>query len=62
MLYEYGDVLTLQEAAELLQLSPQTVKKLMRSNKLEYFRIGGRYRVTKEAIQEFISSMTSQEK
>ncbi len=53
-----GDsVLTLNEAAEILRLSRDTVKKLIREKRLKGVRTGGysgKWRISQSAIEEFL--------
>lgn len=44
-------ILTVKEASDILKLSTQTVRKLMRENKIEYFKIGSNYRIKRKSIE-----------
>ena len=49
-------LLTLQEAAEVLRVTPMTVLRAIQSGKLEARRLGehGRYRITAEALDAYL--------
>jgi len=49
-------VYTSQEVAEKLKLNVETVYDLINAGKLRAFKIGKRYRITEEALQDFIKS------
>lgn len=55
MLEEYKDVLTTSEVAEILSVSNQTVRSLIRMNKIKSFMIGRGYRVTKRDLMKYIN-------
>jgi len=50
------ELLTLQEAAQALRVTPVTVLRAIRSGKLEARRLGehGRYRITAEALDAYL--------
>jgi excisionase family DNA binding protein len=48
------DVLTPQEVAEYLQLTPDTVYRYIREGKLVASRLGRQYRVRKENVELFL--------
>lgn len=56
MFEEYKDVLTTNEVANALQISVQTVRKLINNNKLKSLKIGKNYRVVKNDLIDFISN------
>lgn len=45
-----------KETAELLHVSPQTVKKYIREGKLRAQRVGLPYYVTEETLKEFLNN------
>jgi excisionase family DNA binding protein len=45
---------TVSEVAELLKVSPKTVRTYLISGKLEGFKIGDKWRVTEIALQKFM--------
>lgn len=48
------DVLTANQAAELLQLHVETVRQLSRDNRLPHRKIGGSYRFSKRRLLEWL--------
>ncbi len=48
-------VLHVKDLVTLLSISHNTAYELVRSNKIHSFRIGRSYRITREAIAEYIS-------
>lgn len=49
---DYNDVLTVDEAAELLQIDRNTVYAHIHSGEIPAWRIGRKIRISKEAIRE----------
>ena len=56
MMEEYPDVLTVEEACEVLRISSSTLYHLLSLGEIKGYRIGKTWRVPKLAIQEFIIS------
>ena len=54
MLEEYGDFLTIPEICEILDVGKNTVYDLLKTKKIKNFRIGKRYRVTRDAVVDYI--------
>ena len=52
--FEYPDVLTVKQAAELLAVSKNTVYKLIRDKALPCRRIGSAIRISKKSIEDFM--------
>jgi len=53
------ELLTVQEAAELLKTSRQQIRKMVRSGLLPAMKIGREWRISAEYLREFLdSSMT----
>jgi excisionase family DNA binding protein len=50
------DVLTPQEVAEYLQLTPDTVYRYIREGKLAASKLGRQYRIPKENVQLFLQA------
>ena len=53
-------LITLPEAANMLTVSVDTVRKLCRSKRLRHVKIGprqGAYRTTRSAVQDYLDSM-----
>ncbi len=49
-------VYTLDEVAEVLKVSVQTVRRLVEEKELKAFRVRGQWRVRKEDLEEFINN------
>lgn len=49
-------IYTVKEVADMLKVSESTINRLVKSNKIESFRIGTVTRITEEAIITFIKS------
>jgi excisionase family DNA binding protein len=47
-------LLTLAEAAALLQVSTRTLQRMIRSSKLPAFKVGGQWRVRESQLREWI--------
>ena len=54
MLEEYGDFLTIPEICGILDVGKNTVYDLLKTRKIKNFRIGKRYRVTRDAVVDYI--------
>jgi putative molybdopterin biosynthesis protein len=52
-------VYTVEQVAEILQVSVSTVRKLIREKKLRVTRVGIQIRVTQEELDRFLKSQTS---
>ncbi len=48
------DFFTIQQVMSLLQVSDETVYRYIRSDKLKAIRVGGLWRVSREALDEFL--------
>ncbi len=55
------DILDADEVAKLLKLNEQTVKRLANRGELPGFKIGGRWRFRREAIEEYIRKLEQQQ-
>lgn len=53
---------TPKEVAERFDVSAETVRRYIREKKLKAIRFGGGYRISDEALQEFIDKEQPQEK
>lgn len=51
---EYGDLMTAAEVAQVVQQSPQTVRRLMSTGHIPACRIGTRWYTPKSRLVEFI--------
>lgn len=49
-----GEVLTVEEVAEILRVSTQTVRKLIRERTLKAFNVGSQVRVRKTDLEEYM--------
>ena len=49
-------MLTTREVAKMFSVSDQTVRKWFKSGELPYLHMNGIIRVTREAVQKFISA------
>ncbi len=54
MLEEYGDFLTVPEICGILDVGKNTVYDLLKTKQIKNFRIGTRYKVTRDAVVDFI--------
>ncbi len=54
MFEEYDDLLTVDEACELLKIGHNTIYALLNSNKLKGFRCGRVWKIPKFAIENYI--------
>lgn len=52
------EILTLEEVAEKLKLSEQTVRRYLRENKIVGFKLGNSWRVKEEELMKFIDEQT----
>ena len=49
-------LLTLPEAADLLQVSPRTLQRMIRRNELPAFKVGGQWRVRESQLTRWIEA------
>ncbi|HLZ55974.1 MAG TPA: helix-turn-helix domain-containing protein [Ktedonosporobacter sp.] len=61
MLTVTDDIMDADEVARLLKLNEQTVKRLANRGELPGFKIGGRWRFRREAIEEYIRKLERQQ-
>lgn len=47
-------VYTVEQVANLLQTTPQTVRRLIKEKKLKAFRVGMQLRIKKEDLDEYM--------
>lgn len=52
---------TVQEVADLLQIHWQSVLNYIKNGKLKALKLGKGYRISQEALDEFISNHTTKE-
>jgi len=53
-----NEVLTVQEAAKLLRINQYTVYGLLRTHRLDGFKITRRWRILKSSVDKFISGQS----
>ena len=49
-----SEIMTPEQVAEFLQISPATVYRYIRQHRLEASRLGRHYRITREAVDRFL--------
>jgi excisionase family DNA binding protein len=49
-------VYTVEQVADILQVSVQTVRRLIKEKKLKAFRVGIQLRIKKEDLDEYMST------
>ena len=49
-------LLTLSEAANLLQVSTRTLQRMIRSGELPAFKVGGQWRVRETQLKQWVES------
>ena len=57
-----ADVLTLEEAAEFLRVSPQAIDELASGHHLPARRVAGHWRFLKSALEDWLRSSTGKER
>ncbi len=50
-------IYTVEQVAEMLQVSVQTVRRLIKEKKLKAFRVGTQLRIKKEDLDAYTSTM-----
>ena len=53
-----GEVYKVEEAAKILRCSERAFRTLLAENKIEYFRVGNRIRITGDSIRDYIKQNT----
>jgi excisionase family DNA binding protein len=48
------EVYTIAEAAKILKVSEETIRRLIASGELQARRVGRQYRITREALDQFL--------
>jgi excisionase family DNA binding protein len=54
MIMTKEEVYTIEETANILKVSTETIRKLIARGELEARRVGRQYRITREAIDKFL--------
>ncbi|MCH5296899.1 MAG: helix-turn-helix domain-containing protein [Ruminococcus sp.] len=55
MFSEYGDIVTVEEVMEMLQVGRVTVYRMLKSGKIRSLRIGKKYVVPKKSVVELFN-------
>jgi len=50
-----GTFLTPQEVADILRVSAQTVRRLLRDGEMPHHKVGGSYRVSQAQLDEYLA-------
>ena len=53
--------LTIEEAAELLRIHPETIRRLLRLKRLPGKKIGREWRISREALDEYMRDIEQDE-
>ncbi|KAA8747234.1 helix-turn-helix domain-containing protein [Paenibacillus sp. UASWS1643] len=56
----YGEILTVQELAELLKIGMNTAYNLINLNEIESFRVGNSHRIQRSAVTDYIIRKSKQ--
>ena len=48
--------LTVREAGEILNISEQTIRRMMKAGKMEHFKVGSSYRIRRSVVEEIMNS------
>lgn len=56
MFDNYSDILTIDDVKEALMIGRGKVYKLLKSNELHGFRIGDNWKISKEALIDYVRS------
>ena len=51
------EIYNIKELSNYLKISPSEIRKLVRQNKIPYFRVGNRIKFEKERINEWIEDL-----
>ena len=61
MLLATPQYLTIEQASELLQLNPDTIRRLLRQKRLPGKKVGGEWRTSREALDKYMQKIEQQE-
>ena len=53
-LYEYPPILNVSDVAEILGVTPNTIRMLIKKNNLHAVKIGKRYKITKNKLLNYL--------
>lgn len=56
MFDNYDDILTLEQLTEILAIGRNTAYRLLQSGELKGFLLGNKWRVTRQALEDYILS------
>ncbi len=56
MFEEYGDMLTVDEVAEILGIGKNAAYEIFRSGEMHCFMLKGRWKIPKESVIEYVRS------
>ncbi|SHO48922.1 helix-turn-helix domain-containing protein [Anaerocolumna xylanovorans] len=59
MLNDYGDLLTIQELCEILNIGKNTAYLLLGHKEIKAFRIGRTWKIPKVSLEEYIRNQSS---
>ncbi|MDR2024600.1 MAG: helix-turn-helix domain-containing protein [Hungatella sp.] len=51
---EYGDLLTLNDICNILRVKTATAGRLCREGKIQAFKVGREWRITRLALEEYV--------
>jgi excisionase family DNA binding protein len=54
LLNEYPPILNINEVAEILGVTPNTIRKLIKNNSIHAVKVGKRYKITKTKLLNFL--------
>ena len=57
MFEEYGDMLTVDEVAEILGVGKNSAYEIFRSGKMNCFMLKGKWKIPKQALIEYIHNL-----
>lgn len=57
MFEEYGDMLTVDDVAEILGVGKNSAYEISRSGKMHCFMLKGRWKISKQALIEYIHNL-----
>lgn len=52
------ELLTLRQVCEILQVSEDTIRRLVKDQKMSSIKVGNQWRFTEEAITDYLESRT----
>ena len=55
------EVFTIEEVAEILKVSVDTIRRMIKSGELEAFKVHRQYRIRKEVLERMMHAKQSQE-